>query len=219
MRFVIDGNACWKFNSWRGTTALALRLFDQWHKIEALVFECSSQGLLHQLEVTRVSDRMSFGIAHAKNAEHHVVAARKNIGTQNVQRHNGKRSGDLRQQPFTLPRAESDDAVSLLWHELPCDCWSQWKISRVGNILKKQPEQFQVLDNLGHIRRAKIVIWHELKMRFNFLCVVRRKILGYGSLQAFALNSCLVVVRLLVGQIARCLVKQLPNEGLFPVRP
>src|SRR6266480_676379 len=28
MRFVIDGNARWKFNAWQNTTALALRLFN-----------------------------------------------------------------------------------------------------------------------------------------------------------------------------------------------
>jgi hypothetical protein len=28
MRFVIDGNARWKFNAWHATTALALRLFN-----------------------------------------------------------------------------------------------------------------------------------------------------------------------------------------------
>src|SRR5881394_713194 len=28
VRFVIDGNACWKFNGWLNTPALALRLFN-----------------------------------------------------------------------------------------------------------------------------------------------------------------------------------------------
>ena len=166
-----------------------------------------------------MSDRASFRVAHPKNAKYDVVAARKNVGAQNVQRNNGERSGNLCQQPFTLPRAESDDAVSLLWHNLPFDRCSQRRFSRVGNILEKRSEQFQVLDNLRHISRAKIVIWHELKVRFDFVCVVRRKILGYGALQAFALDFCLVIVRLLVGQIARRLMKQFPNEGLLPIRP
>src|SRR5438067_1221476 len=115
-----------------------------------------------------MSDRASFRVAHPKNAKYDVVAARKNVGAQNVQRNNGERSGNLCQQPFTLPRAESDDAVSLLWHNLPFDRCSQRRFSRVGNILEKRSEQFQVLDNLRHISRAKIVIWHELKVRASF---------------------------------------------------
>src|SRR5437667_6241038 len=229
MRLVVDGNARRKFNRWREMTALALRLFDQWQKIEALVFEGSSQGLLHQLEIARASDRASFRIAHTKNAKHHVVAARKNIGAQNVQWQNGERSGNFRQQTFTLPRAEGDNAVSLLWHNFPFDCWSQRKLPsvrrsesvlwRTGNILKKAPEQFQVLDNFGEIARAEIIIWHELKVRFDFAGVIRRKSRGDGSLQAFALNSCFFVVRFPVGKISRGLVKQLPNQRLLPIRP
>src|SRR5207237_6676093 len=108
--------------------------------------------------------------------------------------------------PLTLPRAESDEAVSLVWHNLPLDGCRQRRLSRVGNILEKRPEQFQVLDNLGHISRAKVVIWHELKVRFNFLCVVRRKILGYGTLQGVAVHSCWVVGRLSVWYTARCVL-------------
>ena len=42
MRFVVDGDASWKFNSHRGTTARALRFFDGWDEVEALVLECSA---------------------------------------------------------------------------------------------------------------------------------------------------------------------------------
>ena len=90
MRLVVDGNARRKFNRWREMTALALRLFDQWQKIEALVFEGSSQSLLYQREISRVGGRAGVHVAHAENSEHHVVAARKNVGAQNVQWHNGE---------------------------------------------------------------------------------------------------------------------------------
>ena len=108
--------------------------------------------------------------------------------------------------------------MPLLGHDLPFYCWSQGKISS-GNILKKAPEQFQVFDNFGEIARAEIIIRHEFKVRFDFLGVIWRKVFRDGGLQAFAFNSCLFVVRFPVGQITRGLVKQLPNERFFPIRP
>src|SRR5947208_16301563 len=112
-----------------------------------------------------MSDRASFRVAHPKNAKYDVVAARKNVGAQNGQRNNGGRSGNLCKQPFTLPRAESDDAVSLLWHNPPFDRCSQRRFSRVGNILETRSERFQVLYNLRPISRAKIGTWHERQVR------------------------------------------------------
>src|SRR6266568_424131 len=108
--------------------------------MEALVFEGSLQSLLHQLEISWVGGRVSVGVAHTENAEHRIVAAWKNIGTQNVQRHNGNRSGDFCQQAFALPRAEGHNRVSLLRHNLPFDCWRQQKLFSRGDVLEKQPE-------------------------------------------------------------------------------
>ena len=48
MRFVVDRDASRKFNSLCGATARALRFFDRWEEVEALVFECSAQCLLLQ---------------------------------------------------------------------------------------------------------------------------------------------------------------------------
>src|SRR5437762_7414978 len=58
MRFVVDRDASWKFNSYRGTTARALRFFDRWDEIEALVLECSAQRLLDKLKIARVGNRL-----------------------------------------------------------------------------------------------------------------------------------------------------------------
>src|ERR687891_263724 len=39
MRLVVDRDASWKFDSHRGATGRALRFFDGWDEIEALVLE------------------------------------------------------------------------------------------------------------------------------------------------------------------------------------
>ena len=89
MRFVVDRDASRKFNSHRGATARALRFFDGWDEVKALVLECSAQRLLYKLEIARIGSRLRFCVADAENAKHRVIAARKNIGAQNVQRHDG----------------------------------------------------------------------------------------------------------------------------------
>src|SRR5262245_702758 len=118
-----------------------------------------------------------------------------------------------------LPGTEGDNAVPLPQNGLPLDCRSQRKISFAGNILYKRPEQFQVLDNLGQVVGAKIVVRHELKMSFNLCRKISGKLCSYRGLQALALNLCLLVVRFLVRQKSRGLVKQFPYERFFPVRP
>src|SRR5512132_622926 len=42
MRLVVDRDASRKFNSDRGATARALRFFDRWDEVKALVLECSA---------------------------------------------------------------------------------------------------------------------------------------------------------------------------------
>src|SRR6266700_1000777 len=80
MRLVVDRDASRKFNSHRGATARALRFFDGWDKVEALVLECSAQRLLHKFEIARIGNRLRFCIADAENAKRRVIAARENIG-------------------------------------------------------------------------------------------------------------------------------------------
>ena len=87
MRFVVDRDASRKVNSHRGTMARALRFFDRWNKVEALVLECSTQCLFYKFEIARVRNGLRSCVAHAENAKHCVIAARENIGAQNVQRY------------------------------------------------------------------------------------------------------------------------------------
>src|SRR4030095_13063663 len=87
MRFVVDRDASRKVNSHRGTMARVLRFFDRWNEVEALVLECSAQRLFYKLEIARVGNGLRFCVTHAENAKHRVIAAGKNIGAQNVQRH------------------------------------------------------------------------------------------------------------------------------------
>src|SRR6266540_5141393 len=54
MRFVIDCNPSWKFNSCRKTKALAPGSFDQRKEMKILIFERSPQSLLYQRKVALV---------------------------------------------------------------------------------------------------------------------------------------------------------------------
>src|ERR1043166_8825626 len=51
MRFVVDCDASWKFNSHCGARARTLRLLDGWDEVEALVLECSAQRLLYTRKI------------------------------------------------------------------------------------------------------------------------------------------------------------------------
>src|SRR5215510_8364667 len=84
MRLVVDGYASWKFNSHRGPTKRPLRLFDRCHEIEALVLECSTQRVFYKLKIALVGNGLRLRVAYTKNAKHGVIAARKDIGAQNV---------------------------------------------------------------------------------------------------------------------------------------
>src|SRR6266568_3442688 len=67
MRLVVDRDASRKFNSHRGATARALRFFNGWDEVEALVLECSAQRLLYKLEIAQVENGLRFRVAHAEN--------------------------------------------------------------------------------------------------------------------------------------------------------
>src|SRR4029453_2020338 len=108
---------------------------------------------------------------------------------------------------LALPCVKVDDIVSLFGKSLPRHRWRQGMLSLTGDILKKRAEQRQMLDNFGYIAGTKIIVRHELKMRVNFIGVIRRKIFCHGGLQALALDYCLFVIRLLVRQVACSLVK------------
>ncbi len=90
MRLVVDGDASWKFNSHRGPTTRPLRLFDRWQEIKALVLKCSAQRLRYKFKIALVGNGLRSRVAYTKNPKRGVVAARKNVGAQNVQRHNRK---------------------------------------------------------------------------------------------------------------------------------
>lgn len=80
MRLVVDRDASGKFNSRCSATARALRFFDGWDKVKALVLERPAQRLLYKLEIAWVGNGLRFRIAHAENAKHCVISARENIG-------------------------------------------------------------------------------------------------------------------------------------------
>jgi len=80
MRLVVDRDASRKFNSHTGARARALRFFNGWDEIKALVLESPAQRLLYKLKIAPIRNGLRFRIAHAENAQHHVIAARENIG-------------------------------------------------------------------------------------------------------------------------------------------
>src|SRR4029077_4991965 len=80
LRFIIERDASRKFNSHRSRTARALRFFDGWGEVKALVLECSAQRLLYKLEIAPVGNGLRFCVAYAENAKHRVIAAWKNVG-------------------------------------------------------------------------------------------------------------------------------------------
>src|SRR6476661_8893928 len=80
MRLVVDCDTSRKFNSHRGARARALRFFDGWREVKALVLKCSAQRLLYKLEIARTGNGLRFRVAHAENTKHRVIAARENIG-------------------------------------------------------------------------------------------------------------------------------------------
>src|SRR4029079_9106830 len=106
MRLVVDCNARRKFNSYCGTTARAFRFFDGRCEVKALVLEGSAQRLLDKLKIAPIGNGLRFRIGHAENAKHRVIAARENVGAQNVQWHHRKCARYFSQKPFALPRAE-----------------------------------------------------------------------------------------------------------------
>src|SRR4029453_5626782 len=80
MRFIVECDTSRKFNSHRSRTARALRFFDWWAEVEGLGLEGSAQRLLYKLEIAQVGNGLRFRVAHAENASHCVIAARKNVG-------------------------------------------------------------------------------------------------------------------------------------------
>src|SRR5215471_1772804 len=84
VRFIVDGDAHWKFNADGRAKARALRFFDRWAKIEGLVLECSLQRLFYQVEIARARNGSRFRIANTENAKQRIVVTWKNIGAQNV---------------------------------------------------------------------------------------------------------------------------------------
>src|SRR5439155_11616941 len=72
-----------------------------------------------------------------------------------------------------------------------------------------------MLDDFWHIAAAKIIVRHKIKMRLNFVGIIRGKSFSDRNLQALALDFCLFVIRFLIGQVARGLVKQLQTSDSF----
>jgi hypothetical protein len=76
-----------------------------------------------------------------------------------------------------------------------------------------------MLDDFWHVAAAEIVVRHKIKMRLNFVGVIRGKSFRHRNLQALALDFCLFVIRFLISQVARSLVKQFPDKRFFPIGP
>src|SRR5438132_2335684 len=120
MRFVIDGDAGWEFQLLQASMLdLMARLLEQRRKLKDLNFECVTQRVFHLSAVLSLGHGLSFRIANTKNGQNCVVFARENVGAQNIEWNNRKRSRDFRQKMQTVPSAKRSDAVSELWKSFP----------------------------------------------------------------------------------------------------
>src|SRR5207248_7552340 len=136
---------------------------------------------------------MYFRIAHAKNAQNDVVSPRENVGAQDIDRNDRKRSGNFGQQLLPVPRPKTNEAVALLGESFPFDGRRQWLPPLAGDVLKKRAQQFEMLNDFWHIAATKIVVRHKIKMRLDFVGIIRGKSFSHRSLQALALDFCLFV--------------------------
>ena len=109
--------------------------------------------------------------------------------------------------------------MTLLGKSFPVDRRSQRLVAPEGYILEKSAKKFKMPDNFGNVESAKIIVRHEVKVRFNLLPTIAGKIIGDGALQAFTLDFCLFVVGFLVGEVLRSGMKELPHQRFLPVRP
>src|ERR1043166_6450172 len=77
------------------------------------------QGFTDELDARFVGNCACIRVTNAKNVENETVSTRKNVRAQDINWNNRKRAGDFGQQLFTIPSAETDDAVSLRGESFP----------------------------------------------------------------------------------------------------
>ena len=148
-----------------------------------------------------------------------MIAAREHIRAQNVERNDRERSGDCRQQSVAIPGANAHDHVSTLGRRLPVHGRSERPCAVARNILEERPNQPQIIDNVGHLQRPKVIVRHQLELSFDFVGIFGPEFLKDCGLQAFALDLRFLVKRLLIDKILRRRVEELPNKRFLPIRP
>ena len=154
-----------------------------------------------------------------KNLKRDVIAAREHVGTQDIDRNDGERAGDLGEQSLAFPGAKRHHRVALLRANFPGHCRSKRLIALAGKVLEEPAIKFQMIDNLSRFKRAEIIVRHEIEMRFDFFGVIGRQFLRDFSPEPIALDFRLFVIRLLIDEILRGGVKKLPDERFLPIRP
>src|SRR2546422_11250876 len=115
-------------------------------------------------------------VANAKDIQNEAVTTRVNISAQNIDGNNRKRASYLCQQLSAIPAAEGDNAVPLFRECLPFDCRSQRRATSLVARLQKTPKQLQMRNNVADFESAEIIVRHKIKVRIDFLRVIRRQL-------------------------------------------
>ena len=73
--------------------------------------------------------------------------------------------------------------------------------------------------DLRNSRGPKVIVRHEIEMRFDLVGIIAGQVSSGIGARTFALNLRLLVIRLLIGEILRSGLKELPHQRFLPVRP
>src|SRR5436305_10570934 len=107
MRLVVDRDSDWEIEFVRPACLNFLpRLFEQRREFKVLHFKRAPDRVFNQCAITYVRHRMSLDVTNAKQAEHRVVFARENVGTDNIKWNHRKRTRDFREELLAVPGAK-----------------------------------------------------------------------------------------------------------------
>ena len=85
MRLIVDGDCDWEIEFLPLTRLNFLpRLFEQGGELEVFHFKRAPDSIFNQRAITDVRHCMPLDVTNAKQAEHSVVFARENIGTDDI---------------------------------------------------------------------------------------------------------------------------------------
>ena len=76
-----------------------------------------------------------------------------------------------------------------------------------------------MIDNLRRFEGAKIIVGHEIEMGFDFFAEISRQADCHCAPERVTFDFDLLVIRLLISEVLRGGVKELPHERFLPVRP